>query len=1206
MINVSDFLSKARQAHKYTSRTPKPGGGYMYSYEREIAAAHVSGSYSEDMDARLRALDAAAAKKELADAAVRRENDTERYARSAERKNRRSAAKLPLFDQAGVLDQVIPTATANSQKQMIVGRVEGLKERLGRLYAIHSAQAQAYRSIVGDADPAMLAEGDAFVKRNQHGPTFEADYWHTKAKALGLHDLIREIEEEIRDPREKPLDPTDQPTFGDPNAVKRYQTLGQGRSIGRVPRPRIKKSRTVADLLMKARKVHKYTSKHKDKSGSWVYDYAGTTTKASAIRSALVRDAATHMADWNYKALLHAKGTPHPDAIDPDLGVIVYEPTNGHMALESVLHEFHTDESRRLVAKYYSGLTERGRGTLIKEVEKEAAQHLRILQMGAPRSRKSVWPSRDGLQKSQGNTAMSVRTILAKAGGHKYLARHKNPSGGWIYEYANHVSAVHHADPTAKITKEKLIAILEDAAEDIGHLHQHERDASSAAMQQQYSWTASDLRHVRHATIPKLRKLLEQEYASKQAVADKYDGVAGAVYGDQLRAAANVTRKMINALSHPTAEMTDKGLRHHTAPQRRHEAFQLSQAQARWPIDKLPAMMQSWSDATLRDNWHEVSKTYHTDASFAMMDEMSRRASLPKPTAPDPGALAGPLAQTRMEFSLAASPTSDFLRKARQGEMKQGHKYTSRHKNDKGEWEYVYASGIGHATGQADGAHQLDLFGEEHAVAQGGDHGELPPPSKIRKPEPKPAKVAPPASSVNAANFIIVMPKVKLTPALAKKTAEEHHGRDSFKRFVAVNDHEGWALVNEAESGGDPGDKWAYIASFDSADLADYRASLPRGDLDVTISSSEPKPAKAKAEPETFKHGYMDYTSKEIDQMVGLIEHLAGGPTVAIDRRKFTEPVLRYALSRGLLSDQPWKSGEWREHYNKYMLPKGKLYPGDLPANFVSEDLPVEATWRLFDKHILKGRQKAGKGIASEPGWLEMGIYPAGDRFDNESAKQERERMILRLARHGFFIFQSSGEIWDLQVDKRTRERHGITTKSAAGTVADVLSKARKGDQQAGHKYEARTWNNAAGHWDYHYRTKDDPKNLSADHIFAIFNNNKGAALRNISPYIEWAGKEGSKEQAGLINRLDATTYGMGWALQTGRLPGTIAKYLRDLQGKELAKVIAAVLPHVNVSGDVPAVLAKMWGSPEKQDEIMAQLREYDYGRIKALKAILK
>jgi len=178
--------------------------------------------------------------------------------------------------------------------------------------------------------------------------------------------------------------------------------------------------------------------------------------------------------------------------------------------------------------------------------------------------------------------------------------------------------------------------------------------------------------------------------------------------------------------------------------------------------------------------------------------------------------------------------------------------------------------------------------------------------------------------------------------------------------------------------------------------------------------------------------------------------------------------------------------------------------------------------------------------------------------------------------------------------------------KSAAGTVGDALRKARKGESAAGHKYESRTWNQSAGHWDYHYRAKDDPNNLSADHIFAIFNGNKRADIGHVYHYIEWASKESGQHQAVLMNRLDQTVYGIHWALRTGRLSGTTSRYLNALEGKELAKVVAAVMPHVHTSGDVPAVLQKMWGSDEKQKEMSAQLRALEFGESKALKAILK
>jgi hypothetical protein len=316
MTTVADLLSKAKKGErkagaKYESRTPKAGGGYKYSYAREKAAAIVAGTYSEEMDRRLAELEKQAAARELAEAAARREADVGRFDRSAERKNKRNAKKLPMFADAGILDQVVPTATAASQKDLIVGGWEDTKRRLARLDAIHAAQAEAYRSIVGQADPAGQPARDAFMARNQHGSTFAADYWHNQAKKLGLHDLIKEIEEEIRDPNEKPPDPTDTPTFGDARAVKRYQTRGKGRSIGRVPRPRTKKSQpNVSDFLSKARQAnpvgrrfHKYTSR-RFVNGEWVYTYpteAAHGRRSAAGEAAKTRRGMPALADEPFK-----------------------------------------------------------------------------------------------------------------------------------------------------------------------------------------------------------------------------------------------------------------------------------------------------------------------------------------------------------------------------------------------------------------------------------------------------------------------------------------------------------------------------------------------------------------------------------------------------------------------------------------------------------------------------------------------------------------------------------------------------------------------------------------------------------------------------------------------------------------------------------------------------------------------------------------
>jgi len=164
------------------------------------------------------------------------------------------------------------------------------------------------------------------------------------------------------------------------------------------------------------------------------------------------------------------------------------------------------------------------------------------------------------------------------------------------------------------------------------------------------------------------------------------------------------------------------------------------------------------------------------------------------------------------------------------------------------------------------------------------------------------------------------------------------------------------------------------------------------------------------------------------------------------------------------------------------------------------------------------------------------------------------------------------------------------TRKSMGSRTMDVLRKAKKGEAAAGHKYEARTWD--GDHWVYHYK-KEPGQHMTADQIFAAFEQNKHVDSRHYGTYMEWAERETRPDQRPMIRHLDTVAYGTAWAVQTGRLPATIAIWIEMARGKELANIYAKIMPHASVSGDVPAAIMKLWGSPEKQQELQAQITKW-------------
>lgn len=143
---------------------------------------------------------------------------------SAARKNKRAAARSPLLDQAGILDQVSAPATAESQKEQITGDWKDTQARLARTGRLHQEVAHIFRQIVGEVSAEALSEGDRFIQRwtKEKDHTFQATYWRDQAKKYGLGAQIKEIDEEFSE--QKAPEKKGPPAFGDVNAMRRYKT----------------------------------------------------------------------------------------------------------------------------------------------------------------------------------------------------------------------------------------------------------------------------------------------------------------------------------------------------------------------------------------------------------------------------------------------------------------------------------------------------------------------------------------------------------------------------------------------------------------------------------------------------------------------------------------------------------------------------------------------------------------------------------------------------------------------------------------------------------------------------------------------------------------------------------------------------------------------------------------------------------------------
>lgn len=146
-----------------------------------------------------------------------------------------------------------------------------------------------------------------------------------------------------------------------------------------------------------------------------------------------------------------------------------------------------------------------------------------------------------------------------------------------------------------------------------------------------------------------------------------------------------------------------------------------------------------------------------------------------------------------------------------------------------------------------------------------------------------------------------------------------------------------------------------------------------------------------------------EFTSCEIDQIVVLVREGHTGRVLPIDKRKYSRQVLEYAWRWGITE----RRGDGRE----VCRASGRINS--------CYDLPGEALWRMVAP-MLRGQRSIGKSIARDRMWLDLNIWPEGNRYASATSLEEQEAVLDTLARMGYLIVQRAGSVWEI-----TRRREG-------------------------------------------------------------------------------------------------------------------------------------------------------------------------------------
>lgn len=171
----------------------------------------------------------------------------------------------------------------------------------------------------------------------------------------------------------------------------------------------------------------------------------------------------------------------------------------------------------------------------------------------------------------------------------------------------------------------------------------------------------------------------------------------------------------------------------------------------------------------------------------------------------------------------------------------------------------------------------------------------------------------------------------------------------------------------------------------------------------------------------TYKFIIWQFSDKEIDQIVKLVQKWATGSLTPIDRRRYSKQVLDYAERYKLIkkgSDMKMKPF-LDENDNMGMRLPDWVKPD---RYHISDDDIFDPAWNLPQEvlyQILKPalEKSSGRSIVRSKVWLQLNIAPEGHKWHNGFDDIKRMMNILNnLMSWNYIIFQYAGDIWRIEL----------------------------------------------------------------------------------------------------------------------------------------------------------------------------------------------
>lgn len=195
-----------------------------------------------------------------------------------------------------------------------------------------------------------------------------------------------------------------------------------------------------------------------------------------------------------------------------------------------------------------------------------------------------------------------------------------------------------------------------------------------------------------------------------------------------------------------------------------------------------------------------------------------------------------------------------------------------------------------------------------------------------------------------------------------------------------------------------------------------------------------------------YKWSVYNFTDKEINQIVKVVQWWAGGPICHYDARKLSKQVRKWATYWNLLGwqckhgikvlddDVPWF--DYEGTYCK-VCGRGKRQSWRLIASYdgrfsLTHHTPPEALWRLVEPLLYhdNGKMK-GYSVIYDHRWRGLNIYPCRregdkyqeDRITSERAFQDKLDLFGRLANEGYITWRTAGSVWNITILQQRKRR---------------------------------------------------------------------------------------------------------------------------------------------------------------------------------------